>query len=115
MFLATLVVSIVLAVALAASTFAKLTRDERVTASLTGIGVPLSWFPFLGACELAGAVGLVIGLFFAPLGIAAAIGVILYFIGAVIAHLRAGDKALGPPLFLLALGVAALLLRIASL
>jgi hypothetical protein len=115
MFIAYIIVSVVLALMLAASAWAKLTRDERVVTGLTGIGVPLKWFPFLAACEVAGAVGLLVGIAYAPLGIAAAVGVILYFVGAMITHLRARDKAIIPPLVLLALAVAALLLRVAAM
>lgn len=115
MFIACTIVSVVLALMLAGSAYAKLTRDDRIVTGITGLGVPLSWFPFLAACELAGAVGLLVGLVFAPLGIAAAIGVILYFVGALIAHLRAGDRAIVPPSLLLALAIAALILRISTM
>jgi hypothetical protein len=41
--------------------------------------------------------------------------VIVYFIGAVIAHLRVGDtKGLGAPAVLLVVGIAALVLRLLS-
>jgi DoxX-like family len=115
MFIAYIIVSIVLALMLAVSAWAKLTRDDRVVTVITGLGVPLRWLPFLAACELAGAVGLPVGIAFAPLGIAAAIGVILYFVGALIAHLRTGDKAVVPPLVFLLTAVAALCLRIVSM
>jgi hypothetical protein len=58
---------------------------------LNDLGVPLGLFPFLAACEIAGAGGLPIGLWYAQLGIAAAIGLVLYFVGAVGAHLRKSD------------------------
>ena len=67
MFLAYLIVSIVLALMLVASAWAKLTRDERVVTGVTGLGVPLRWFPFLAACEVAGAAGLLFGMAFALL------------------------------------------------
>ncbi|MBC6461500.1 DoxX family protein [Actinomadura sp. HBU206391] len=115
MFIAYAVIAVLLAALLAMSARAKLTKEEKVTKTITGLGVPLGWFPFLAACELAGAVGLVIGLWFAPLGIAAAVGVVLYFVGAVGAHLRAGDMKGAPtPLVVLILSVAALVLRITS-
>ena len=60
-----------------------------------------------------GAVGLLAGIAFAPLGIAAA-GVALYFVGALIAHLRVKDMTLAGPLIFLALTVAALFLRIVA-
>lgn len=115
MFIAYTIVAIVLALVLLFSAWAKLTRDERVVTGMTGVGVPLRWFPFLALCLIAGAVGLLIGIAYAPLGIAAAIGLILYFLSAVFFHLRAGDMAVIPPLALLALAVVALLLRLTPL
>jgi len=59
--------------------------------------VPPSWLPLLAALKAAGAAGLLIGMsgvvldiaVLRHLGIAAAIGLILFFSGALIAHLRA--------------------------
>jgi hypothetical protein len=87
-----------------------------VVDGLTGIGVPLGLFPFLASCEIAGAAGLLVGLWYAPLGIAAAIGLVFYFLGAVGAHLRNRDYAgLPTPLMILILAAAALSLRAVSL
>jgi len=52
--------------------------------------------------------------FVPAIGVAAAIGVILYFIGAVSFHVRADDTALVPPVVIGLLGVASLVLRLAS-
>ncbi|HEY2762904.1 MAG TPA: DoxX family protein [Pseudonocardiaceae bacterium] len=114
MFVPYIVASAVLALLLTFSAWAKLTRNETVVTTMTGIGVPLTWFPYLATCEVAGAVGLLAGIVVPPLGIAAAIGVILYFAGAVYFHLRAHDKAVAPPLVILIIAVAALVLRIAA-
>lgn len=77
------------------------------------IGVPFQYFPLLAACEFAGAIGLVLGIWWPALGVAASIGLIIYFVGAVAAHLRVGDiRGIGPASFLLALSVGALTLRI---
>ena len=44
---------------------------------------------------------------------AASIGLVLYFVGATVSHLRVGDvKGVGPAAFMLALAVGALALRI---
>lgn len=115
MFIPYIVVAIVLAMMLAASAWSKLTRDDRVVAGMTGVGIRLKWFPYLAALLLAGAVGLLAGIAFAPLGIAAAAGVGLYFVAALIVHLRAKDTAIGAPLMFLALAVVALVLRIVSM
>lgn len=114
MFILYVIVAIVLSLALLVSAAGKLTKMEQVVTMLTGIGVPLSWFPMLAAVDVAGAAGLLIGLGVAGLGIAAAIGVIAYFAGAISFHLRAGDKNIGPPAGLLILGALALIARIAS-
>lgn len=76
-------------------------------------GVPLSIFPLLAACEFAGAIGLLAGIRWQRLGVAAAIGLVIYFIGAILSHVRAGDFAgLAAPAFMLAIAVAALATRI---
>src|ERR1039458_10341320 len=96
MFTAYLVVAILLAVGLVMSGGLKLARNPRIVEGIGGLGVPLSLFPVLAALEIAGAAGLIIGLRFAPLGIAAGIGVLVYFTGAVITHLRAKKKKKAP-------------------
>jgi hypothetical protein len=117
MFIAYAVIAILLTVALLPSARLKLIRDKRIVALFTDrLGVPLGLYPFLAACEIAGAAGLIIGLWWGPLGIAAATGIVLYFIGAIGAHLRKGDvKGIVTPVLALLLAAAALTLRIASL
>lgn len=69
---------------------ADLLPAQFVLANSAEVGVPRSWLPALGAVKLAGATGLVVGLLGLPvLGIAAAAGLVLFFIGAVVTHLRA--------------------------
>ncbi|GLY66815.1 DoxX family protein [Amycolatopsis taiwanensis] len=54
------------------------------------VRVPVAALPYLATMKLAGAAGLVVGLVAVPwLGVAAGTGLILFFVGAVIAHLRA--------------------------
>lgn len=116
MFIAYAVVAVLLALLLAISARGKLVHDERQVATIhRTVRAPMSWFPFLAACEIAGALGLLAGLIYLPLGIAAATGVVLYFVGAVIAHLRVGDlKGLLNPLVPLVFAVAALAVGISS-
>jgi hypothetical protein len=110
------VVGVLLALVLLASAGAKLTHQKRIVDGLNGIGVPLGMLPFLASCEIGGAAGLLVGLWYAPLGIAAAIGVVLYFIGAVGAHLRKRDfKGVPNALVFLIFAAAALSLRAVSL
>lgn len=61
-----------------------------VLANSAQVGVPRTWLPALGAVKLAGAGGLVVGLLgLRALGIAAAAGLVLFFVGAVVTHVRA--------------------------
>ena len=54
-----------------------------------------------------------IGILWPTLGMAAGIGLVLYFLGAVISHLRVGDvKGVGPAAFMLVVAAAALTLRV---
>ncbi len=64
--------------------------------------------PPLSLLNIAGAIGLWIGIAWRPLGILAATGLVLYLAGAVITHLRARDtKGLPMPAALLAAGAVA--------
>lgn len=54
------------------------------------VHLPASTLPYLATLKLAGAVGLVIGLTISPwVGVAAGFGLVLFFIGALVAHIRA--------------------------
>lgn len=74
-----------------------ITRDPKITEGLKALGVPDNWFLPLGLVKIAGALGLLAGIAYRPLGIAAATGVVLYFLGAVMTHVRGGDKKEAPP------------------
>jgi hypothetical protein len=95
----------------------KLRRNEQVLATIHGtVGVPERHLPTLAGLEIAGAVGILIGLWLEPLGIAAATGLVAYFLGAVIGHLRVRDsKGAAAPLAPLVLAVAVLALRLLTL
>ncbi|MET9953930.1 DoxX family protein [Streptomyces sp. NPDC006339] len=114
MFLAYAALAALLALALLGSTFMTFTRNPAVVGSMTKLGVPDSWLPWLGAAKAAGAVGLLAGLAVPLLGEAAAVGLVLYFAGAVVTHIRGKDYALAPAVVLTLLPAVALVLRIAS-
>lgn len=114
MFIAYSITGVLLAIVLSISAMLLFTRQEQVTGDLIRMGVPEAWFPWLALLKLAGAVGLLAGLAVPLIGIAAAIGVILYFAGAVITHLRARDYALAPAVVLGLVGAVVLGLRIAA-
>lgn len=116
MFVATVAVSVVLAGLLVLSAFIKLTRREPFVQGYLRVGVPENRLNLLASILLAGATGLIAGLWWAPIGVAAAVGLTCYFVAAIAAHMRADDaRNLPTPLTYLALAVAALLLRIASI
>ncbi len=73
MFIATAIVSTLLALALMGSAGGKLTKQPPVVKMLSGIGVPSSWLPRLAAVELAGGIGLLVCLAVPAIGIAAAV------------------------------------------
>jgi amino acid transporter len=81
---------------------------ESVKAVADRVQVSRKWMVPLGTLLLCGAAGLLAGLVVPALGIAAAIGLILYFICAVSAHLRVRDRAVGGAIFFLLLATASL-------
>lgn len=88
LYLATVAVTAVITIGIALADFVP---AQFVLANSARVGVPPSWLPMLGGLKLAGGAGLIIGLLGVPLiGIAAAAGLVAFFIGAVVAHLRAG-------------------------
>jgi hypothetical protein len=75
-------------------------------------GIPRSWVPVLGLLLAAGTLGLLAGFVVPVVGTLAAAGLVLYFVGALIAHLRVGSRQLvGPAVFLVTM-VSALILSI---
>ena len=64
-----------------------------VVEPLEQYGVPRSWWPWLGTAKAAGAAGLLGGLVVPGLGLAAGMGLVLYFSGAVLTVVRARSYA----------------------
>ena len=110
------VMTVLVALMVTFSGLGKMRRDPRQLKVIhETVGVPLKYFPLLAACEFAGALGLVVGFWWRALGMAGAIGLVIYFAGAVISHLRVGDsKGIGPAAFMLVLAAGALALRIVT-
>lgn len=109
-----LVITIAVAAMAALSGVRKLRRDPKVVRLVHEVvGIPLKYFPYLAGCLFAGAFGLVLGIWWSPLGIAAGVGLVVYFVGAVVAHLRVGDvKGMGSAALILILCAVALALRV---
>jgi hypothetical protein len=81
---------------------------ESVKVVADRVQVSRGWMVPLGTLLACGAVGLLTGFAVPALGTAAAIGLVLYFICAVTAHLRVGDRQIGGAVFFLLLAAAAL-------
>ena len=116
MFIALVVATVLLAAICLNSAAMKLRRHEQVLAVISGtVGVPQRYLPVLAALEIAGAAGILLGLWLEPLGVLAAAGLVAYFVGAVGGHLRVRDtKNLVMPLPPLVLAVLVLVLRLAT-
>lgn len=107
-------VTLIVAALVAFSAIQKIRRDPRVVRVIHEVvGLPLSTFPLLAACEFAGALGLVLGIRWPLLGIVAGVGLALYFIAAILSHFRVGDfKGVGPAFFMWVVVMIALGMRL---
>lgn len=116
MFVAATAVSLLLAALLVFAAARKLSHREPVVRDYVRVGVPADKLNYLAFILLAAVAGLLAGLLWAPIGAAAAAGLVCYFGLAIAAHIRAGDaKHLPTPALMLALAIAALILRLATL
>lgn len=90
-------------------------RADWVRANMRAYGVPESWLSPLAVVKAVGGAGLLAGLAVPPIGVAAAAGLVVYFLGAVLTVLRARWYThVGYPLPYLVLAAASLGLSIAS-
>ncbi|MFI7607502.1 DoxX family protein [Micromonospora sp. NPDC049366] len=112
MFAAYVTVTIVAAVFTGSAAVTYLIGHAYPKAQLDMKRLPQSWGPVLGTVLAAGSVGLLIGIDVPLLGILAAAGLVLYFVGAIGAHLRVGSRQLVGPTVFLAVSVAALVLAL---
>lgn len=112
MFAIYLVVTLLAAAANGSAAIANFIGHEYPRSQADRLRVPPSWILPLGTLLAAGALGLVAGFFVPLLGALAAAGLVLYFLGAFGAHVRAGDHHLGPWSVYFSLAVAALALNV---
>src|SRR5438034_295545 len=110
MFTAYVVVTVLAAAANVFSAVCDFVRYKQVSIAMAKAGVPESWMTMLGALKAAGALGLLAGIGVPPIGTAAAVGLILFFAGAIVTHLRARDYSFGLAVVFLLLAGAALAL-----
>lgn len=89
MSVAYVIVTVFAAVFVAFSAGSVFLKAEWVTEPIKEYGVPESWWIWLGVAKAAGSIGLLVGLAVPIIGVLASIGLILYFIGAVVTVVRA--------------------------
>ena len=102
------VVTIVAALANGYAAALSLAGAESVKTVADRVQVSRRWMIPLGTLLASGAAGLVAGFVAPALGLAAAIGLVVYFTGAVTAHLRVRDRQVGGAVFFLLVAAAAL-------
>ena len=113
MFATYLAVTLIASAVYAAAAVANLIGHDYPKTQADQLGVPRSWTLPLGTLLAAGAVGLLVGFVVPALGVLAAAGLVLYFLGAFIAHVRARDYHLGPWAVFFSLAMAALAVNLA--
>src|SRR5690242_15318080 len=103
---------IVIILAAAANLYAgscDFTRPAWILANMKRLEVEERWLPMLGVLKILGAIGLLAGLIMPQIGIAAAVGLVLFFVAAIVTTMRARwYQHLPFPLIWLAPAVAAL-------
>src|SRR6266496_2985482 len=119
MFTAYLVVTLLAIAANAFSGVAALVHFKPILPAMVKAGVPESWLTFpIGTLKTAGAVGLLAGLLAGvpALVVAAAIGLVLFFVCALYTHVRAADYTaqFGLAVFFLAMASASLVFTLTA-
>lgn len=110
MYIAYVIFTVLAAAANAYGATLDFVRYKKILLMMANLGVPESWLPRLGILKATGAIGLLVGFRLPLIGTAAAIGLILFFISAIITHLRARDSSFGGAVVFLMLAAAALVL-----
>lgn len=87
------VLSVLLALVVAAAGIGLLQGSEVATVNMDRLQVPHRIRPLIGVAEVLAALGLLAGLVVSGLGAAAAAGVLALMVGAVVFHTRAHDPA----------------------
>jgi uncharacterized membrane protein YphA (DoxX/SURF4 family) len=92
MSIATVIVTICLAGLFAFASSIKLLGVEQSLAIRDHLGISPALWRVIGLLELAGVAGVLVGLAWWPIGLAAAVGLALLSVGAVVSHVRASDS-----------------------
>jgi DoxX-like family len=103
-----LVVTILAALAFSYAACLNFVGAESVRIVADKVRVAQKWMIPFGVLLASGAIGLLVGVAIPPLGAAAAIGLVLYFVCALGAHIRVHDPQIAGAVSFLVLAVAAL-------
>ena len=88
---------------------------EWILHNMTRYGVPRSWLFLLGVLKAVGALGLLVGIAVPMIGSAAALGLVAYFVGAIVTVVRARCYShIGYPIAFLLPAAAALFFLLTS-
>ncbi len=107
--------SLLLAVACLVPGMAKVLGQPRMRKAAAHFGIPWRGYQLIGVAELTAAGGVLAGLWWHALGLAAASGMAVLLIGALASHRRARDAVKETTPALVALGIAAAYLAVAAL
>ena len=113
MYISYLVITVLAALASGYAAALNFAGAESVQVVADRVHVSQKWMIPFGILLASASIGLLIGFAVPALGTAAAIGLVLYFIGALGAHLRAHDRGFGGAVGFLALALAALTANVA--
>ncbi len=98
--------SLLLAVACVVPAIGKMLSHPKMVASASHFDIPWTQYRLIGGAELAAAAGVLAGLSWRPMGIAAAAGMAVLLIGALTVHRRTGDGIKEAAPAILALGIS---------
>lgn len=111
----TVLLALALGVAFAALGAAKVAKTPSMVTRAGHVGFSVERYQVIGLAELAGAIGLLLGLVLAPLGYAAGAGLLALMSGALLTHARKGDSPTEmAPAVLFAAGTLAYLVLLGS-
>jgi hypothetical protein len=99
----TLLIASLLIAVLTGTAIGKIKRAEPIRHNLQAVEVPRRWYNKLASIQVAATLGLITGLLYPPLGILTAVCLVLYFGGAVLAHIRTKDPNVIPSGFFMVL------------
>lgn len=112
--MAAVIVTILLAVLFTFSSFIKLFGVRQSVEIRDHLGIAAGRWRMIGLVEFAGVIGVLTGLVWAPVGVAAAAALVLLAVGAVVFHVRASDTVAdtAPAVVGVALAVTAVVLHV---